>query len=323
MLVDFAARHGSVQLIARLQRGLLGLVVLLCLLILTLWSHRWPVTACVVAGLVAGVQVWVLGLQFWFMSRANRFDPVPAADAFTVVRAWALEVGHSWRVFCVRQPWRCAQYPNGLQAPAKPGWRGVLLVHGYFCNRGLWNPWMRKLLAQGRPFIALSLEPPFTSIDGYAEQIDQAVRQLTELTGLRPVVLAHSMGGLAVRAWWRASHERGDCQRVHHVITLGTPHRGTWLGRWAHTPNGQQMRLRSPWLQTLWQDEPEQRRAQFTCFYSDCDNIVFPTSTGRLSGADNRLLHGMPHVAMACAELVWLQVMALIESWDEPAASIQ
>ncbi|RYF38882.1 MAG: permease, partial [Comamonadaceae bacterium] len=37
----------------------------------------------------------------------------------------------------------------------------------------------------------------------------------------------------------------------------------------------------------------------FTCWYSNCDNIVFPTSTAQLQGADNRFVDGVAHVQMA------------------------
>jgi hypothetical protein len=41
------------------------------------------------------------------------------------------------------------------------------------------------------------------------------------------------------------------------------------------------------------------RHTLFTCWYSNCDNIVFPTSTAMLPGADNRLLRGAAHVQLA------------------------
>ena len=41
------------------------------------------------------------------------------------------------------------------------------------------------------------------------------------------------------------------------------------------------------------------RAALFTCWYSNCDNIVFPASTAALAGADNRFVDGLAHVQMA------------------------
>ena len=104
------------------------------------------------------------------------------------------------------------------------------------------------------------------------------------------------MGSLAVRRWWV---EQGDETRVRHVLTIGTPHHGTWLARFARARNGRQMQRVSRWLQALAAREPASRASRFTCFYSHCDNIVFPPATATLAGADNRHLPGVPHVQMA------------------------
>ena len=77
--------------------------------------------------------------------------------------------------------------------------------------------------------MAVNLEPVFGSIDGYAPQIDAAVQQLTETTGLPPLLVCHSMGGLAARAWLKRMNAES---RVHHVVTIGTPHRGTSFADW-------------------------------------------------------------------------------------------
>jgi triacylglycerol lipase len=104
------------------------------------------------------------------------------------------------------------------------------------------------LRRQGTPFVAVNLEPVFGSIDDYVPVIEAAVARLEQATGLPPVAVAHSMGGLALRAWWA---QPGNAARVHHAITLGTPHHGTWLARWALTRNARQMRQLSGWLQRL------------------------------------------------------------------------
>ena len=101
---------------------------------------------------------------------------------------------------------------------------------------------MRRL---GHPFVAVDLEPVFGSIDQYVAIIDEAVERITRATGMAPVLVCHSMGGLAARAWLQA---KAADSRVHHVITIGSPHHGTWLGRFSRVANGRQMRLDSGWL---------------------------------------------------------------------------
>jgi triacylglycerol esterase/lipase EstA (alpha/beta hydrolase family) len=251
------------------------------------------------AGLGAAVILFgyalTLAAEFVLLARINRHDAAPPATRSQLLSAWLGEVIAAPRVFCWRQPFRSQRWPDHLPAAAA-GRRGVVLVHGFVCNRGLWNRWMRRLHARGVPFVAVNLEPVFGSIDNYAAIIDQAVRAVERATGLPPVLVGHSMGGLAVRRWWSLAVDDG---RVSHAITIGTPHHGTWLARWAFSRNGRQMQLASRWLQQLQSTDTPARAARFTCFYGHCDNIVFPASNATLAGADNRHLPAVAHVHMA------------------------
>jgi triacylglycerol esterase/lipase EstA (alpha/beta hydrolase family) len=198
---------------------------------------------------------------------------------------------------------------------AEPPSRGVVLVHGYCCNRGLWNPWLEQLRARAVPAVAVDLEPVFGSIDDYAPIVEAAVRTIEQSTGRPPVLVGHSMGGLAIRAWLRQAGP-GAIDRVHHIVTIGSPHHGTWLGRAGHTTNARQMRLRSPWLQALVDAESPGQRHRFTCFWSHCDNIVFPASSATLPGADNRHLEAVAHVDLVNRREVLAEV---IERVNDPA----
>jgi len=245
--------------------------------------------------LIAGGYVAALGLEFYWL-RASYPERSPDRPTIhQLLSAWWVEALIAPRVFLWRQPFRAAAIPDCIPADAQ-GRRGVVLVHGFFCNRGLWNPWMQRLREAGIPFLALTLEPAFGSIDRYLGSIEVAVGRLEAETGMAPVLVGHSMGGLAIRAW--CAHV-GSTARIHRVVTIGTPHGGTWLARHARTVNGLEMRSDSPWLQALGRVEEEGAHGRFTCFWGHCDNIVFPTRGATLPGADNRHLVRTPHVAMA------------------------
>jgi predicted alpha/beta hydrolase family esterase len=239
----------------------------------------------------------VLALEFVALRYVGHDDPAPRPTWPELLRAWWSETKAAPLVFCWRQPFLWRKIPDQPQVTTgKVPLRGAVFIHGFVCNRGFWNPWMERMRALGRPYIAVNLEPIFGSIDDYVPIIEDAVRCLTQSTGLAPVLICHSMGGLAARAWVR---ENSAHHRVHHVITIGSPHHGTWLGRFSHLVNGKQMRQRSAWLQELHRHTDAVRCANFTCWYSNCDNIVFPASTATLAGADNRLVRGSAHVDMA------------------------
>lgn len=282
-------------MIARWQKILL----LILALAETAWlAWQWPQSPVrALAGALAPLALFwlVMAIEFVLMHHLNRGDGAPRARAAQVVRAWWAEVWVALVVFCWRQPFRHQAVGDWLPAQAT-GRRGVVLVHGFMCNRGLWLPWYGPLRAQGHAHVAVNLEPVMGSIDDYAAIIEDAVLRVTTATGMSPVLLCHSMGGLAARAWLRA--HAADA-RVHRILTLGTPHGGTWLGRFSRAVNGRQMSLAGDWVKGLLSVEPQGRAQRFVCWYSNCDNIVFPASTATLVGADNRFLDGPAHVEMA------------------------
>ncbi|MGH8857857.1 MAG: esterase/lipase family protein [Polaromonas sp.] len=252
-----------------------------------------------------------LAIEFIVLRVVNKRDPAPQPTWNELLGAWLGETLTAPQVFCWRQPFRANAIADQLSPQALvQGRRGVVFVHGFFCNRGLWTPWMRRLQGRGHAFMALNLEPLFGSIDDYAPQIEAAVQQITRATGLPPLLVCHSMGGLAARAWLRRMKAEA---RVHHVVTIGTPHRGTWLARFGHAHNSRQMRLLSDWQAQLNHQLPVDRHALFTCWYSNCDNIVFPASTATLPGADNRLVRGAAHVQLAFLPQVMNATLALLD----------
>ncbi len=277
--------------------------------LLVFWSGS---RVLALAGAVCIVFSYAAGLAAQFMALwwVGRHDPAMRPGWGQLMRAWLVEALVVPRVFCWRQPFRWNAVPDHLAAePTLHGRRGVVFVHGFVCNRGLWTPWLEQLKNHGHAFVAVNLEPVFGAIDEYVPLIEQAVEQVTRATGMAPLLVCHSMGGLAARAWLRACNAD---ERVHHVITIGSPHHGTWLGRFSHVVNGRQMRLSSPWLQQLERDEPMQRRARFTCFYANCDNIVFPVASATLEGARNCLVAGVAHVALAFEPQVMRETLALL-----------
>lgn len=291
-------------MIARLQRWIvcaLGVAALVWTVLSLNSAHAaWTWAGLVLLGFG---HAFVLAIEFGWMHAVNAGDPAPRATLRQVLVAWLGECRHAPLVFGWRQPFRAQAWPD--VTPGTPGRRGVVLVHGFVCNRGIWNRWLARLQAQGTPVIAITMEPPFGRIEGYAPAIEAAVAALERSSGMAPVVVAHSMGGLALRYWWNRA---GNGDRIHHAITLGTPHHGTRLAALALSANGRQMREHGPWLAALGQAEPPDRGAHMSCFYSHCDNIVFPARSATLPGAENRHLPATAHVAMVDHPEPWSEL---------------
>ena len=184
-------------MLAHLQKLItLSLVAAACGWLLYFRSSA-PVLA--VAGFLAIVLGYAgfLAIEFIVLRVVSKRDPAPQPTWNELLGAWLGETVTAPQVFCWRQPFRANAIADQLSPPAAvQGRRGVVFVHGFFCNRGLWTPWMARLQGRGHAFMALSLEPLFGSIDDYAPRIEAAVQQITLATGLPPLLVCHSMGGL-------------------------------------------------------------------------------------------------------------------------------
>jgi triacylglycerol lipase len=295
---------------ARLLQALTLFLLLWMLLALLGWL-AWGLALWLVLGmlLLALLHVPLMALEFLLLRWAGRDDATPRPRPRELLCAWAAEALGAVQVFGWQIPWRWRRFDDHLPANAG-GRRGLILVHGFVCNRGVWNRWWPQLRERDVPCIALNLEPVFGSIDDYPPLIEAAVRHMHAVTGLPPLLVAHSMGGLALRAWLR------DCDgdaRVHGMVTIGTPHHGTWLARFGLAPNTRQMRRHSAWLAELAAREPAERYRRFICFHGNCDNIVFPCSTATLPGADNRHLRGHAHVHMLQHPAVLAEVLRRLQ----------
>jgi pimeloyl-ACP methyl ester carboxylesterase len=284
----------------------------------TVWPHS-PALAWAGVGLLLGGYALVLALELFAVAWVHQSDPAPRPRWTELVGAWWQEVRMAPRVFAWRQPFRWRQWPDTVAAAddkLASEMAAVVFVHGFVCNRGFWHPWMRELRRLGVPYVSVNLEPVFGSIDDYVPLIEAAVRRAETLSAQAPRLVCHSMGGLAARAWLAA--DAGNAARVQQVLTIGTPHHGTWLGQFSHLPNGRQMRLHNPWLRALATTESQRSPGapyrQFLCWYSNTDNIVFPASTATLPGADNRLVPGAAHVAMAFHPRVMRESLAVLAS---------
>jgi len=278
------------------------------------------------AGLALVPHAPVLALEFFWASqlargqsarRAMGIDPgeaQPRPRTRQWLSAWWQEVWTGLRVFGWQQPWAHLAHADHLP-PDALGRRGVLLVHGFYCNRGFWNTWMPRLREAGIPFMAVTLGPPQAGIAEQARGIEGAVRRLTELTGQAPLLVGHSMGGLVVRSWLASQPE--DTALRHEAITIGSPHHGTVLARLARLARSAiEMRQGSDFLLDLMRRETAARRSRLSCYWSVCDNIVFPASTATLPGARNIAVPGRPHVGLAHAPEIFEDVLRRVNALD-------
>lgn len=302
--------------IAHLLRALV-LVQLISAAGVAIWlatGEGWSWAAAVATGLAAPLlaHVGLVGLEFGIAGIAG--SPTPPRHRLGPIgalRLFARELLASLRLFQVSMPFQSG-HPLADGSSSRSG-VPVVLVHGYLCNRQIWRPFAAWLAERGHAVEAVDLEPPFASIDDHAARIGDAVQRLRERTGApRVALVCHSMGGLAARAWLRAS---GDAL-VAGVVTLGTPHRGTAHARFGAGRNARQMRVASEWLRALEASETAARRERFTVILSHHDNIVAPQAVQTLPGARSVEFGGIGHLSLVRDRRVWAAVEEVL-SWAD------
>ena len=182
----------------------------------------------------------------------------------------------------------------------------VLLVHGVLCNAGVWVRLARHLRRSGVSGVySMSYGPPLESIEVFAEQLAARMDDIIAATAARRViVIAHSMGGLIVRAYIR----RWGPDKVARVVTIGTPHHGS-VHAWFCPGTGlAQMRPGSEWLAAL-NRERVGPAPRFVSLWSWHDSMVAPQTSSMLPGAIDVAIAGVGHNALLADPRVFAYVL--------------
>jgi len=280
----------------------LAAIAALALAAMRAWN--WPLAAALGfgIGMLLLLRIAITGNSFALAARYRAALPATQRlDWRGQQRLFWSEFGATLYASSWSMPFRAfRQYRAAEPAASLP----VLLVHGYACNSGYWSGMSRALAHAGIPHQALDLEPVLGGIERYVPLLHREIEALCAASGQpRVVVLAHSMGGLAARAYLR----RHGGARIARVITLGSPHHGTALAKFGIGANTRDMAWHgqagqgqaSDWLRQLDADESAALRRRLVSIYSSHDNIVSPPTSAHLAGARNIELGGIGHVALA------------------------
>jgi len=171
----------------------------------------------------------------------------------------------------------------------------VLLLHGVLCNAGVWVKMARYLARCGVGGIyRLSYGPPLASIDGFADQLADKIDAIGRSTGAKTVmVVAHSMGGLVVRAYIR----KYGTAKLARVLTIGAPHHGSMHAWLFFGTSLAQLRPGNEWLAMLNRERLDPA-LRFVSLWSWHDSMVAPQTSSELPGAVDVTTIGIGHNAL-------------------------
>ena len=168
--------------------------------------------------------------------------------------------------------------------------RPVLLVHGILGQQHLyWNLFKRRLVGDG--FRVHEVVLPYALLG----DIRIAARMLADkvdatLAGDKADkvdIICHSAGGLVARYY--ITYLKG-AQNVRHLVTLGTPHGGTYFSYLLHLPFlsiVRQTRPGSHLIQEISGHGAIPKGVKVTSLWSPTDMVVLPPESAVLAGATN------------------------------------
>jgi pimeloyl-ACP methyl ester carboxylesterase len=216
--------------------------------------------------------------------------------------------------------------PRGETVRALPpdGHHPLVLVYGFGGRPGNFLALRTWLRFAGRRRVYLADFGNSESLEHAALQLGSMILTIAERNELGPDervdVVAHSMGGLVARL---ALEDDAVSSRVATVLTLGTPHSGTWMARFGGT-SAIPLRPDSPLIARLaaqlpWPADPGKPR--LVAMWSQTDMLVVPPEGAQVAGALNVEMPGFTHYSYLLDPAAWRRIQAVLDESEHPGNS--
>jgi triacylglycerol lipase len=200
----------------------------------------------------------------------------------------------------------------------------ILLIHGLVDNRSIFTVLRRHLRRRGFGRVwTMNYRPWTADLRTAARELGESIAAVCEQTGYERIhVIGHSMGGLIARYYVQ---RLGGDQRVHTLVTLGTPHQGTNAARLF--PRGVCKQL-SPTSEVVAElAEPARDcRTRFVSFWSDIDALMVPKRAARLDHPDlsarNVLMRGVGHMSLPIDRRIVREITTTLAHLDSEGGTV-
>ena len=283
-------------------------------------QHWWeePLSLLFIAPLIlcliVAVRILVALPSYWLATVFRRRDGIRQSLGNSLY-ALAKEIDSRAVIFNVSQLFHQWLMPEGAAKKyAKLSATPVLLVHGYFSNRGIfWQLRKRLMAAQIGAIYTLNLEPLLGSIDRMVPLLDKRIEQIcAETKSANVIVVAHSMGGLVTRKYMAGN---ANLARIKCFISIGTPHHGSQLAAFGTGQCVQDMRPGSKWLAALELAEKATIKPPTLSIYTLNEDLVYPPESSKLDWAvsENVSVVAVGHVSMLFSKPIAARVIAEIK----------
>lgn len=192
------------------------------------------------------------------------------------------------------------------QPERKKDIRTVVFVHGLGANRANFFPLQTYLKAKGYTRQLAFNYRSTGSIEGMAIRLRNEIK--AQVKGGRIDIIAHSMGGLVSRYYVQ---QLGGSRRVDRLITLGTPHRGTYASMFVPSALVTQMKPEGPFIRHLEGLTPPAVRVLSLAAADDL--LITPRSSALCSFGDSIMLEDLGHLGLLLSPKVFGIVARALE----------
>lgn len=182
-------------------------------------------------------------------------------------------------------------FPRTVRPLPDDGYRPLVFVHGFGGRPGNFAGMRAFFSFMERKRTYLVDFTGARSVEQMTERLQELVLEVVECNQLGPNdqidLVAHSLGGLVARLALRSP---AMAERVHTLITLGSPHGGTHLARFAATEITRNLRPESELMQALAAEfeAGAPRDVKIIALWSRADVFILPASGAQWPGADRK-----------------------------------
>lgn len=206
--------------------------------------------------------------------------------------------------------------------PAKPRYERVVMVHGIFEDGTAFTSLKRRLEHHGIECFVPKLKPasgtPGLDVlaQGLKEDIDKEFGETEPFA-----IVAFSMGGLVSRYYLQ---NLDGAKRCETLITISSPHNGTFAAYTLPTPGARQMRPDSDFLKDLRKTEHTLGEIPIVSYRTPMDLVILPTTSSVWERAENHAHNVVLHPLMLHSGAVLDDIerrLTITNSLADPASS--
>lgn len=189
----------------------------------------------------------------------------------------------------------------------------VLLVPGYaepswYFMYGIY----KDLKKQGWAVEGINLFPNFATAQEQAVKVQARIEDMKQRYGVDKIhIVAHSFGGLISRYYIQ---EMGGTQTVHDLVTVATPHHGTYLAHLGIGKSSFQLEPGSAFLTELNANGYAYEPVEYMSIWSNLDEIVWPQKHAIMPESDVRYVPWTGHLTIMFSQRTYGHIRQALQN---------